>query len=463
MSAVESALAWFDRNRDQFLLDLFTLLRFESISTQPEKKEQMTRCADWLRKQLVDTGFEAQVMPTDGHPVVFADSGPVNGEDTPTLLFYGHYDVQPIGNVKLWTAPPFEPTIRNGAIYARGAADDKGQLMTHLAAIQSWRNGVGSLPVRIKFLLEGEEEIGSPNTPAFVRQNRDLLACDYVVISDSAKHDAETPAIPYATRGLLYKQITVSGPARDLHSGHYGGAVANPANVLAKLLASLHDKHNRVTVPGFYDDVHELTEREKQEMARIATGDSELLSATGSPAPFGEEGYTSDERRTARPTLDINGLLSGFTGEGAATIVPAQAAAKVSMRLVPDQDPDKISRRFDQFLQEQCPDAVSLNIEIHSACKAYMAPTDSPGLRAAAEALRESYGRDPVLCREGGTLPILPVFKETLGADSLLIGFALPECNLHSPDEFFMQSDFETGTRCILRFLNHCADLHTNT
>jgi len=368
MPTAQSAINWFDQNRDNLLLDLFTFLRFESISTLPNKQQQMNRCADWLCNQLTNAGLQAKTMPTDGHPIVFADSGPAQNENALTLLFYGHYDVQPIGDPQLWTSPPFEPTIRQGAIYARGAADDKGQVMTHLAAMRSWRKAIGDFPVRIKFLLEGEEEIGSPNTPTFVRQHQDLLACDYVVLSDSSKHDDQTPAIPYATRGLLYKQITVDGPTRDLHSGQYGGAVANPASILARIIASFHNEQNHVTIPGFYDDVRALTDREKQDLARAATSDKDLLTATGSPAPFGEEGFTTEERRTARPTLDVNGLVSGFIGQGAATIIPSQASAKISMRLVPDQDPDKISRSFDQYLRQNCPAAVKLHVVSKISC-----------------------------------------------------------------------------------------------
>lgn len=456
---VQPALTAFDRQRKALLDDLFAFLRFPTISAQPAHAGDMLRCAQWLAAQLESAGLAAEVVRTAGHPVVFADSGPVK-EDSPamTLLVYGHYDVQPVGDEKLWDSPPFEPTIRDGAIFARGSADDKGQVMTHVAALRCLHGAGVRLPVRIKLLIEGEEEIGSPNLPGFVREHRERLACDYVVLSDTAKHDAATPALAYSSRGLVYKQIAVEGPARDLHSGQYGGAVANPANVLAAIIASLHDEKRRVTIPGFYDDVLPLSEAERPRLTEQDPGDEELKKSTGAPAPYGEAGYSSLERRCARPTLDVNGLWSGYTGDGSATIIPARAMAKVSMRLVANQDPDRISQAFDEAVRRACPPAVRLQIATFGTCGAYVAPTDSPGMRAARQALAEAYGRPAILTREGGTLPILPLFKQVLGADSLMLGFAMPDCNLHSPNEFFHVSDFETGTRCVLHFLGRISD-----
>ena len=452
MSAV-SAIAVFDRNQAEFLEDLETFLRFESISAQSAHAADMQACAQWVCGQLAAAGLDARVLPTARHPVVLADTGPASPPDALTLLFYGHYDVQPVGDLKLWKSPPFEPTIRDGAIYARGSADDKGQLMTHLAAMRCWRQTGQSWPVRIKFIIEGEEEIGSPNLPDVLRKHADDLACDYVVLSDTAKHDDETPALACATRGLVYKEITIEGPSHDLHSGQYGGAVANPANVLADIIASLKDDRGRVTIPGFYDDVRPLTEPEHTQLNEVGITDADLLAATGSPASAGEVGYTSAERCTARPTLDVNGLLAGYTGEGAATIIPARAVAKVSMRLVADQDYQRISQAFDQAVRSACPPTVRLSIANYSHCAPYLAPTDSPGMRAAAAALTASFGKAPVFTREGGTLPILPLFRQVLRADSIMLGFAVPDCNLHSPNEFFHVRDFENGTRCILHFL----------
>lgn len=454
MSA-ESAIGAFETGREAFVQDLLTLLRFETVSTDPDRTGTLRECAEWLCGQMVAAGLEAQIMPTDGgHPVVFGDTGPVAGRpDAPTVLMYGHYDVQPPGDPALWTSPPFEPTLRDGALYARGASDDKGQMLTHLVALRCWKEAGGPLPVRVKCLIEGEEEIGSPHLPAFVEAHRDLLACDLVLISDTSKHDEQTPALGYSTRGLVYKEIRIDGPSRDLHSGQYGGAVANPANVLARIVASLHDERGRVSIPGFYDDVAVLGGDERRRLAEHGMSDDELRARTGSPGPMGEEGFTATERTTARPTLDVNGMISGFTGAGAATIIPAWASAKVSMRLVANQDAGRIAAAFDEAVRAACPEAVRLTIRDHAHCDPYAAPADSPAMRAAMRALADGYGREPVLLREGGTLPILPMFKRVLGADSVLMGFADPNCNLHSPNEFFRLRDFETGTRCVLRFL----------
>ncbi len=452
--SVQAAIETFNRQREGFMADLLTFLRFETISAQSAHAPDLRACAAWIRDQLAEAGLNARVADTGGHPLVLADSGPPPGKPTaPTLLFYGHYDVQPIGDPALWHSPPFEPTLRDGAIFARGSADDKGQVMTHLAAMRCWRQTGAPLPVRVKFIIEGEEEIGSPHLPPYLHAHAGELACDYVVLSDTAKLNAQTPALAYASRGLVYKEIILAGPARDLHSGQYGGAVANPANVLADMLASLRDRNGRVTLPGFYDDVVPLSPEERERLAAHGLSDADLVAKTGSAAPFGEAGYTTAERCTARPTLDVNGLCAGYTGEGAATVIPATATAKVSMRLVGNQDPTAVSRAFDEAIRRACPPTVRLTIRNHSHCAAYLGPTDSPGMRAAAAALTASFGQPPVLTREGGTLPILPLFKEVLGADSLMLGFAVPECNLHSPNEFFHASDFVAGTHCILRFI----------
>lgn len=451
---IEPAIQVFDRHRQAYLEELMALLRFETISAQPAHADDMRRCADWIRERLTAAGLHAEVLTTRGHPAVFADTGaPASGGSGPTLLVYGHYDVQPVGDAKLWISPAFEPTIRDGAIFARGSADDKGQVFIHVVAMRCLKEAGMSLPIRIKFVIEGEEEIGSPNLPALIREHRDKLACDYVVISDTGKHDETTPALPYATRGLVYKQITIEGPSKDLHSGQWGGAVANPANVLASILALLHDDQRRVTIPGFYEGVPVLSPEERRTMAEQEPSDADFTASTGCPMPFGEAGFNTRERCSARPTLDVNGLLSGYTGDGASTIIPARAMAKVSMRLVGSQDPERISAAFDDIVRKACPPAVRVHIETFGTCAAYESPTDSPGLRVAAEALKASFGKPPVLTREGGTLPILPLFKNVLGADSLMLGFSHPDCNVHSPNEFFHVADFETGTRCILRFL----------
>ncbi|MGQ9651270.1 MAG: dipeptidase [Phycisphaerae bacterium] len=447
----KAATLLFEQNKDAWLAELLTFLRFPTISTLSEHVADMGRCAEWIRRRLIEAGLQAEIVATDGHPAVFGDTGPVAG--ALTFLVYGHYDVQPVGDPSLWQSPPFEPTIRDGAIYARGSADDKGQVMIHLAALRCWKDTGAPWPVRVKVLIEGEEEIGSKHLSTLIENNREKLACDYVLISDTAKLNADTPALTCSTRGLVFKEITVQGPTHDLHSGVYGGAVANPANVLATIIASLHDERRRVTIPGFYDDVTTLSDEQRRNLASYGISDADLLAATGSPAPYGEEGFSTAERCGIRPTLDVNGMVSGFTGEGSATIIPASAMAKISMRLVAHQKPDKISAAFDEAVRQVAPPAVRLTIVTRSTCEAYLCPPDSPGMQMARQALAEGFGREPVLTHEGGTLPILPLFKRVLGADSLLMGFAMPNCNLHSPNEFFHVRDFELGVRSILRFI----------
>lgn len=447
----KAATALFDRDKDAWLASLLTFLRFPTISTLSEHADDMQRCAEWIRDRMVEAGLQTEIMATGGHPAVFADTGPVAG--APTFLVYGHYDVQPVGDLGLWQSPPFEPTIRDGAIYARGSADDKGQVMIHLAALRCWKDTGKPWPARVKLLIEGEEEIGSKHLPKLIESNREKLACDYVLISDTSKLNADTPALTCSTRGLVSKQITVEGPTHDLHSGVYGGAVANPANVLAMIIASLHDAQRRVTIPGFYDDVAKLSAEERRILASHGISDADLLAATGSQTPYGEEGFGSAERCGVRPTLDINGMLSGFTGEGSATIIPASAMAKISMRLVAYQKPDKISAAFDEAVRHAAPPAVRVSVTTGSMCEAYLCPPDSPGMQMARQALADGFGRQPVLTHEGGTLPILPLFKKLLGADSLLMGFAMPNCNLHSPNEFFHVRDFELGVRSVLKLI----------
>jgi acetylornithine deacetylase/succinyl-diaminopimelate desuccinylase-like protein len=450
---LDTSLSALDRGYSQYERDLLEFLRLPTISAQPEHIADMRACAEWVAAQLRLAGLHAEVMPTGGHPVVFADTGPAADPTAPTFLVYGHYDVQPIGDEQLWLSPAFEPTIRDGNVFARGSADDKGQVMIHLAAMRALHEARVPCPVRIKFLIEGEEEIGSPHLPPFLREHRDLLACDHILISDTAKHTADIPSLTQSTRGLVYKEIIVEGPDHDLHSGIFGGSIANPANVLARIIASLHDDRHRVSIPGFYDDVRPLAADERQALLETDITDAELLAATGSNAPQGEAGFTTAERRGTRPTLDVNGIVGGYTGAGAATIIPARASAKVSMRLVPDQDPARISVAFDETVRSACPPTVRLQIISSQGCRAYVAPLDSPVMHLARRALTETYDQSPAILREGGTLPILPLFKEVLDADSVMLGFADPNCNLHSPNEFFGLRDFRLGIQCVLRFL----------
>ncbi len=452
--SIDKALAAFEQHREQLEQDLLQFLRFPTISAQPDHAGDLVACANWLRDQMAAAGLKAEVMCTAGHPAVFADTGPAADANAPTFLVYGHYDVQPIGDESLWKSPAFEPTIRDGAILARGSADDKGQVMVHVAAARALREAGLPFPVRVKFIIEGEEESGSKNLPGLLRDNRELLACDHVLISDTSKYDVDTPSLTQATRGIIGKEIVIEGPDHDLHSGVYGGAVANPANILARVVAALHDEQNRVTVPGFYDEVKTLTAEERKALLETDISDAKLLAATGSPAPHGEAGFTTVERRGTRPTLDVNGIFGGYTGKGSSTIIPSRATAKITMRMVPDQDPAKISAAFDDYVRSLCPPSVRVQISGgHGGCRAYVAPLDSAPMKVARQALAETYGNPPAILREGGTLPILPLLKEVLGADSIMLGFADPNCNLHSPNEFFHLRDFRLGAQCILRFL----------
>ncbi|MGB2986118.1 MAG: dipeptidase [Phycisphaerae bacterium] len=450
---IDKVIARIDANREKSVERLNDFLRIQCISTDPDRKADMRRGAEWVHRLLTECGIKSEIVDTPGHPAILADSGPVEGGG-PTVLVYGHYDVQPTGDLSLWDSPPFEPTVRDGLMYARGAADDKGQVLTHLLAAETWMKTAGRLPIRVKFLIEGEEEVSSPNLEKVIRDNRDRLACDYVAISDTSKFSETNPAITYGTKGLVYKEIVVTGPKQNLHSGSYGGTLLNPGNALAAIIASLHDTDNRVTIPGFYDNVRDLTADERAKLRELPFDEDGYLAAMGAPALVGEKGFSTLERRWARPTLDVNGMFGGFTGDGAATVIPAKVSAKISMRVVPDQIPERISKAFDEAVRAACPTGVKLEIIHHGACAAYVAPTDSPGMRAAADAVEAGFGIRPFFIREGGSLPILPLFKEVLGADSLMMGFCVPDCNAHGPNEFLALSDFHNGTKTAAQFMH---------
>ncbi len=449
---IDKVIAHIESNQKTNVERLCDLLRIPSISTDAARKGDIQKGAEWVHALLSGCGIKSEIVDTPGHPCVIGDTGPVDGNG-PTVLIYGHYDVQPTGDDSLWDSPAFEPTIRNGSIFARGSADDKGQVLTHLLAAESWMKAVGKLPIRVKFLIEGEEEISSPSLEKVIRDHADRLACDYVTLSDTPKFDKETPAITYGTKGLVYKELVVTGPKQDLHSGSYGGTLTNPANALAVIIASLHDANRRVTIPGYYDDVRSVSDEERKRMTALPFDEKGYLDAMGAPALTGEAGFNTLERRWARPTLDVNGLFGGFTGEGAMTVIPAKVMAKVSMRLVPDQDPDKISAAFDRAVHAATPEGVKVEIIEHGACRAYACPLDLPAMDAAAKALEAGFGKAPFFVREGGTLPILPLFKEVLGAESLMLGFCMPDCNAHGPNEYFGLSDFHNGTKASAHFM----------
>lgn len=443
------------REHEKDLVDrLNRFLRIPSVSTASEHAGDVRKACDFVKEQLVGAGIETVVIDTPRHPAVFADTGPADG---PTLLIYGHYDVQPTGDLKLWESPPFEPTLRDGAIFARGSADDKGQVLCHLMALEAWKKTAGKLPCRVKVLIEGEEEIGSPNLEPLVKNHVQKLACDVVVISDTAKLNSQTPGITRSTRGLVYKDIRVFGPKHNLHSGVYGGTLANPGNVLASLIAAMRDDKNKVTIPGFYDDVAAVTGEELDEIKKLPFDEEAYREGMGAPRLDGEQGYSTVERKWVRPCLDVNGMYGGYMGEGAMTIIPAMCGAKVSMRLVPHQSPEKISKAFDEFVRSRCPATVRLEIDTHGVTAPYVTPADLPALGAARRAVEKGYGRAPVSLREGGTIPIMAMFKKHLGAESLLIGFSEPNCNLHGPNEFFHVSDLMAGARTAAHLIQEMA------
>lgn len=454
---IDKVIAYIDEKNKANVERLNDFLRIPSISTDPQKKAETRKAAEWVLRVFKDAGIKAEMIETKRHPAIFADSGPVEG--APTVLVYGHYDVQPTGDEGLWHSPPFEPTIRNGDIFARGSADDKGQVLTHMMAAEAWMKVAKKMPVRVKYLIEGEEEIGSPNLDEVITKNKEKLACDYVVLSDTPKFDKTTPAITYGTKGLIYKEILITGAKQNLHSGSYGGTLTNPGNALAVIIASLRDKDNRVTIPGFYDDVKPISDDERKRMSALPFDEKGYLASMGAPSLEGEKGYTTLERRGARPTLDVNGLGGGYMGEGASTVIPAKVFAKVSMRIVPDQNPEKISKAFEKAVMAAAPPGIKVEILDHSAAAAYVATMGTPGMNAATDALKLAWGKAPVFIREGGTLPILPLFKKVLGADSIMMGFCMPDCNAHGPNEFFAVDDFYKGTRAAAYFVDQLAKI----
>lgn len=445
-SAIDQYL---DTHAARFEDELCEFLRIPSVSAAPDCREEMHRAADWVADQFRRMRFSAEVIPTSGHPMVYAESPKVEG--APTVLVYGHYDVQPPDPLEKWTSPPFEPTRREGQIFARGATDDKGQLLTHLKGVEAWITVEGRLPLNLKFLIEGEEEVGSHGLEQYLATHADRLACDCVVVSDGAQFAPGVPAITYGLRGIAYYELRVSGPNRDLHSGSFGGSVTNPANALAKILAGLVDSQGRVTIPGFYDGVVPLTDRERKEMADLPFNEREFFEHIGVSGAVGEAGYTTLERRWARPTYDICGLWSGYQGEGAKTVLPAMAGAKFSFRLVPNQDPTKITPALKQRLDELCPQGATYElIDLHGA-PGVLVPLDSPYIEAAARAIEHSFGRRPVFTREGGSIPIVTSFHHRLHADVLLLGWGQEDDNCHSPNEKFTLADFHRGIKASAR------------
>jgi acetylornithine deacetylase/succinyl-diaminopimelate desuccinylase-like protein len=431
-------------NRDRYVEELKQYLAIPSVSALPAHGADVRRAAEWTGDALRGAGLQnVRLIETPGNPVVYGDW--LNAPGRPTILFYGHYDVQPVDPVELWTSPPFEATVRDGEIYARGAADDKGQVFMHIKAVEAHLKQTGGLPVNIRFFIEGEEEVGSVHLDDFVRAHKADLAADVVVISDSPMFDRGIPSICYGLRGLAYFQIDLRGSRTDLHSGSFGGAVANPAFVLAQVLAQMKDRGGRVKIPGFYDDVRALSEAERAEWKKLPFNETRYRKDLGAPKLFGETGYSTLERVWARPTFEVNGLLSGFTGEGAKTVLPATAMAKVSMRLVPDQDPQKIGDLFEKHLRSVTPKTVELTVTRMHGGKPWMAEFDNKYVRAAGRAIEQGFGKAPVFNREGGSIPVVSTFQEELGVPSVLFGVGLPDENAHAPDEKLDLGNFHNG------------------
>jgi acetylornithine deacetylase/succinyl-diaminopimelate desuccinylase-like protein len=441
---MEKTVDFINVNRDRYVDELKAYLAIPSISALPDHKQDVRRCAEWTADEMRRIGLQkVRIEETPGHPIVYGEW--LGAEGAPTILFYGHYDVQPVDPVHLWTSPPFEATVRDGEIFARGAADDKGQVFMHFKAVEAHLKQNGRLPVNMKFLIEGEEEVGSGNLDDFVNANKDLLKADVVVISDSPMFDRGVPSICYGLRGLAYFQIDVRGTKSDLHSGSFGGAVANPAMVLAQILAQMKDRSGRIKIPGFYDDVVELRPEERAEFAKLPFNERRYRQELGAPKLFGETGYTTLERVWARPTFEVNGLLSGFTGEGAKTVIPAVAMAKVSMRLVPNQEPGKVAQQFDDYLKKVAPGTVEVTLTRMHGGKPWMTAFDNPFVQAAGRAIEQGFGQRPVFNREGGSIPVVATFQEVLGLPCVLFGVGLPDENAHAPDEKLDLGNFHNG------------------
>ncbi len=425
--------------------ELFEFLRFPSVSAQPAHKDDLVACAKWLEAHLNKIGFATKIYPTGGHPLVYGEY--MVDKKLPTVLYYGHYDVQPPEPFDLWKSQPFEPEVRNGYMYARGSADDKGQVFAHIKGLEAVIKATGTLPVNVKLMIEGEEEIASENLPRFLKKNKKLLKADICVVSDTAMFDKTTPAVTFGLRGLAFVEVWVHGPSRDVHSGSYGGAIANPINQLCDMIGKLHDKNNKIAIPGFYKDVKPMTKWERKQFKKLPYNEKAYAKSAGVPATHGEKGYSTYERTGSRPTLDVNGITGGYQGDGAKTIIPEWAYAKITMRLVPNQDPDDICNKIEKYLKKIAPKSVTVKVKKHGGARGVVVPTDGPWLDAAAKAIKKGFGKEPVFMKEGGSIPVVGEFKELLGIDTLLIGLCQHDDNIHSPNEKFRVLDFERGCK----------------
>lgn len=443
--------AYIEQNKDRFLAELFDLLRIPSISADSKYAGDVRRTAEWVAESLRKAGAEnVAVMETGGHPMVYGDK--ITDASVPTVLVYGHYDVQPPDPIELWTSGPFEPVLKDGKIYARGACDDKGQMYMHVKALEMMLASGEPLSVNLKFMIEGEEEVGSENLGKFLEDNKERLKADVILVSDTGILSNEHPSICVGLRGLAYMFVDVLGPNRDLHSGMYGGAVANPINVLCDMISSLHDDKRRVTIPGFYDRVRELSNAERTEMGKAPFSEAEFLQELDMAAPMGEEGYSTLERKSIRPTLDVNGIWGGYTGEGAKTVIASEAHAKISMRLVPDQNPDEIAQLFEKHFRAIAPPSVKVTVNAHHGGWPAVTPTDSPAYKAATQAFVQAWGKEPIPMREGGSIPIVALFERILGLKTVLLGFGLDSDAIHSPNEHYGVFNFLKGIETIAAF-----------
>ena len=446
-----------EKNNARFLEELLDLLRIPSVSAKAENKSDMVNCASSVEKRLLEAGADKVVIyPTEGHPIVYAEK--IIDPTKPTVLVYGHYDVQPAEPLELWKSGPFDPVIVDGKIFARGSCDDKGQMYMHVKALETMIQ-TNTLTNNIKFCIEGEEEVGSPNLGKFVASHKDLLKADVVLISDTAMISLDTPSIDIGVRGLSYIELTVTGPNRDLHSGVYGGAVANPITLLAKMIASCHDENNHITIPGFYDDVAESSTEERKLMAAAPFNEQDFKDDLGVNALWGEKGYTSNERTGIRPTLELNGIWGGYQGEGAKTVLPSKAMAKVSARLVPNQSSEKITALLLAYFKKIAPPGVTVDAFEHHGGEPYMTPIDSIGYRAAAKAMETTFGKAPIPVRGGGSIPICALFEKELGVKIVFMGFGLDSDNLHSPNEKFNLENFYKGIETIPYFHQYFTEM----
>lgn len=456
---MDAVINYIKNNLDNYLTELLDYLRIPSISTLEKHKEDIKKCAEFAANKLREAGLtRVEVFQTKNHPIVYGEW--LSAPDKPTVLIYGHYDVQPADPLELWESPPFEPVIKDGKIWARGANDNKGQHFVHIKSVEAFIKASGSIPLNVKFIIEGEEEIGSENLYDFIKGNKELLKCDAVLISDTSMYDKGTPTITYGLRGLLYTEIEVTGPKADLHSGTFGGAVANPINELAKIISKLHDKNGKVTIPNFYKDVAKLTQEEKENFRKLRFSEKEFAKQLGVKVLQGEKGYSTLERLWIRPTLDCNGIFGGFTEKGAKTVLPSKATAKISMRLVPNQDPKKIMKDFIKYVKSLAPKSINIDVKVLHYGYPVVVPLNSKAIEAAARATSKAFERKTVFTREGGSIPVVVEFMKQLKAPVVLMGLGLDTDNIHSPNEHFHIENFQKGILSSAYFIDEFSKVY---